>query len=491
MTSQSTADEKQRPEQPSVPHDNQHNNHDISESVDCNVHHYGNTVLPEMYTLWQKGMFCDVKFEVSSKVFSCHSVVIAAVSDYFRRLSRSANGKVIRIRNIKPEIFSDIIQFAYTGTINLKENSVFEMMFACHHFEMTSLVTLCSEYASRFIYPGNCFEVIDFARELSIPSLYRKAIDLVEQNQDSLSLDPEVCYNRMNSSMAFFNDRSIMIKRKGIPITSKRREMYFMQFLVTFVSTNPKELLEAFVEYLKLVNMPLLSHVILTQIFRPQRHLLDNALVQHLLQLSELFRNGTEAEDIPSIWKSSSDRDWSLSTNKAMTHVKLFEYFLQKTVFADKSEIEPDVAVISIEFHFRSVKSFNFLAGIKSVYSDGKKVCHGNCAKYENEQISGLSTNNQTAVLLEEELIVAVDVLYSYAISGITLKTNTGRMLGPFGNSPLPGLQHAMYKVPTIGPYNHLHGFSGTEVEVTDLKDTYILNLAVVWASFDPNSNAK
>ncbi|XP_069128062.1 kelch-like protein 8 [Argopecten irradians] len=473
--------------------DNRAKDCDVPNSIVCKANDYGNMMLPEMYEMWKKGLFCDVKFMVDSQAFFCHSLVIAAVSDFFDRLLKQVkrrkgrqegnrmDKRVIRIRNIREEIFADIVQYAYTGTITLNKDNVFKLIFAGHYFEMTSLVLICCNFASTLVYLGNCFEVLDFARQQDIPCLYNKTIEFLEQSQDMIFSNPEVCNNRMESSMAFFTDRTVMIKRNGLPITPQRREEYFMKFLITSLDKSP-ELQDEFADYLKLVNLPLLPNSRWTQMFVSQRYLLDNALVEHLLKSAQLFRNGEVHSDIPAIWKLVPDPNWSLSTSEPMKHPKIMDSLPLKSAFNDGSEIEPDVAVTSIEFHFVEVMKLPHLAGIKSIYSDGQIIQHGQCISSSSQPKQFMSV--ETAILEDGELIMSVCVFHNGSINAISLHTTKGRQLGPFGYKlpcPSRAFIHTRYNAPIPGTYSHLHGFGGRVVFC--IEQTMILNLTAVWAS--------
>ena len=84
----------------------------------------GNTVTSD---LWSKKEFADVVFIVGTERFPAHKLVLATQSEYFRGLlyggMKEATRRDITLPEdiITPEAFRRILQYAYTGSLDLEE----------------------------------------------------------------------------------------------------------------------------------------------------------------------------------------------------------------------------------------------------------------------------------------------------------------------------------------------------------------------------------
>lgn len=461
----------------------------IPETVDFRVSNYGNVLLLAVHSLWENDIYCDVIFQVHDKEFRCHRIILAAISTYFRQVFCKTKSQKIRIRNIKEEVIGEILRYAYTGTIKLTYSNVFEILLACHHFEIPSLIEIGEQYAVCLIEASNCFEVMTFARELSMSALYDKAWTFMEQGQDELFNGSDVYENNLESVMEFFEDRSRHMNRKGLPVVSERREMYFIQFILKFISKH-QNMDEDVVEMIKRVNLPILPTRHWSSIINAHGKLLGNALVQYLLEMSELCRDGIRHDDMPSSWNAVPDRNWKIAVEKPTAHPERAKSLCpEKDKFNDSMVIEPDVAVRTIELYFRPwmhnvATVTNVLGGIKMTYNDGKERQYGLC-RPNSTSPPKRSFTKHVVTLEDGELIVGVDVAFGWVINRLTFHTNKGRQLGPFGGQ---GGDVIKYRTPNIGPYDHLHCFSGREVMTYE--EVAITHLGIVWACFDAGSTS-
>ena len=96
--------------------------------------------------LWQEKQFCDLQVKVGEETFDCHSIILAAQSEYFEKELRSSNGgkktggsekNIIDVTNIcSKRIFELVLDFIYSGktiipidmiSTFLKESKVFQI----------------------------------------------------------------------------------------------------------------------------------------------------------------------------------------------------------------------------------------------------------------------------------------------------------------------------------------------------------------------------
>lgn len=107
---------------------------------------------------------CDLFLQVTSgRVFSCHRLVLACVSHYFRAMFKSnmaeATEKNITIRDIEEEAMEKLIQFAYTSRIKLSTENVQSLLYAASILQIETVANACSSFMQSHLHPSNCIEV--------------------------------------------------------------------------------------------------------------------------------------------------------------------------------------------------------------------------------------------------------------------------------------------------------------------------------------------
>ena len=89
--------------------------------------------------LWRNKLedFTDIEFVVNGERFSAHKMVLASQSEYFRGLlyggMREASLKMITLPEdiITKAAFKKVLQYAYTGSINIAESLNVSSNYAC------------------------------------------------------------------------------------------------------------------------------------------------------------------------------------------------------------------------------------------------------------------------------------------------------------------------------------------------------------------------
>ncbi|XP_060077456.1 kelch-like protein 3 [Ylistrum balloti] len=457
----------------------------IPDSLKCRADNFGLVMFDELASLWERNLFCDVVFEVNSKKYKCHRIVLASISAYLQRIFHQTRRHVIRIRNIQNEIFENVLKFAYTGSMEIKNSNVFEMIFVCSYLEIPSLVNVCALVAVDLIDPQNCFEVIKFARELRIQTLHEKTLEFILLYQDKLFNETEICMNSLESVLEFFNDRTQLMTRNGLPVSMSTRETYFMKFLSNYVSLN--NLFEGFADLLQFVHLPILPASKWKHILKSHDQIVDNALIQYFLELSDLHRQGKRIECMPVFWDTVPHEKWNIVMDKPTTHPVTESQFPKVCDFNDNLVTGPEVAVTSMELYFRpwlytEDKVTDVLGGMKICFENGVEVSHGIKPKSKPTRLEKHIKKFEIK-LTAGELISAMDLTFGWCINGLTFYTNKGRQLGPYGG--IGGDVHK-YKPQTNGQFDHFHCFSGRVV--TTYQMLAITHLQIGWACYDTDN---
>ncbi|XP_019356931.1 PREDICTED: actin-binding protein IPP [Gavialis gangeticus] len=132
-------------------------------------------LLAQMDRMRRTQDLCDVQLLVGNKAFGVHRLVLAAGSPYFAALftggMKEASKEVVQIRGIEAGAFQLLLDFIYTGIVNINENNVQELIIAADMLQLTEVVDLCCEFLKGQIEPLNCIGLFQFSEHIACHDL--------------------------------------------------------------------------------------------------------------------------------------------------------------------------------------------------------------------------------------------------------------------------------------------------------------------------------
>ncbi|XP_077432867.1 zinc finger and BTB domain-containing protein 8A [Vanacampus margaritifer] len=119
-------------------------------TADITVAHQTN-LLKQLNQQRRQELFCDFSVLVEGHLFRAHRNVLCASSGYFRMLltqgldgmSESTNAT---FDSFSPEIFTVILDFIYSGQLDLSGHNVIEVMSAASYLQMNNVINYCKNF---------------------------------------------------------------------------------------------------------------------------------------------------------------------------------------------------------------------------------------------------------------------------------------------------------------------------------------------------------
>ncbi|XP_067878647.1 zinc finger and BTB domain-containing protein 7B isoform X3 [Heterodontus francisci] len=94
-----------------------------------------------------KGVLCDVTIVTQGLEYRTHRAVLAACSQYFKKLftSKSFSGQrnVCELDFVKPEVLAALLEFAYTATLTISNSNMREVLQAARLLEIQCVTDAC------------------------------------------------------------------------------------------------------------------------------------------------------------------------------------------------------------------------------------------------------------------------------------------------------------------------------------------------------------
>ena len=129
---------------------------------------------------------CDVTLLVDGTEFHAHRIILAGVSPYLRAMFtngmlESAQRKV-EIGGIDASTMESLIDFAYTGSIEVNIENVQCLLAGASLLNITPLRNACSNFLRSQLDSGNCIGIRQFADLYSCVELELAAREFINQN---------------------------------------------------------------------------------------------------------------------------------------------------------------------------------------------------------------------------------------------------------------------------------------------------------------------
>lgn len=164
------------------------NDVDGPESSDCLYKEEGFPVqlLSSLSDMREQGVLCDVILKVGEAQIAAHRNVLAAASPYFRVMFTSdfseSRMEAVPIFDVDPPSVKAVIDYCYTGLLNVSSENVQSLFQAASLFQMDKICHVCCKYMERQIHPLNCIGIQGFAEVHGFQELYRRATEEIMEN---------------------------------------------------------------------------------------------------------------------------------------------------------------------------------------------------------------------------------------------------------------------------------------------------------------------
>ncbi|XP_071380841.1 zinc finger and BTB domain-containing protein 8A [Centroberyx affinis] len=119
-------------------------------TADITAAHQSN-LLKQLNQQRRQELFCDCSVLVEGQLFRAHRNVLFASSGYFRMLlSQGAEGLSDSVNAtfdvFSPETFTVILDFIYSGQLDLSSHNVIEVMSAASYLQMNNVINYCKNF---------------------------------------------------------------------------------------------------------------------------------------------------------------------------------------------------------------------------------------------------------------------------------------------------------------------------------------------------------
>jgi len=145
--------------------------------------------------LYVDGLFSDVTLCVGNDEIKCHRNILAASSSFFMGMFQSelceSHQTKISINEMEASTLRLVLNYVYTGKVELSTDNVQNVLSAANLFQMIALRDGCASFMMHHISIDNCVGVYFFARAHECHDLAESARQLINAEFELVCYKPE------------------------------------------------------------------------------------------------------------------------------------------------------------------------------------------------------------------------------------------------------------------------------------------------------------
>lgn len=144
------------------------------------------TLLTSMKSLYDDALLVDLVLCVQEQRFSCHRNVLACTSPYFKAMFTAdlteSKQTEVKLHEVEPDSVQLIIDYAYTGRIEITKINAQNLLAASSLFQITPILKACAKFMETQLDASNCIGIHYFAHIHNCTELRNKAREHIEKN---------------------------------------------------------------------------------------------------------------------------------------------------------------------------------------------------------------------------------------------------------------------------------------------------------------------
>ena len=396
---------------------------------------HGSNLLKGLLTMYKDGRYSDVTLKIGEKrKVQAHRVVLASFSPYFEALlgANWEDGKKdeIEILGLDESAVSDLIEFAYSGNIDISKDNVQTLLESANYLGVEFVKKSCGKFLERAIDDKTCLGIWQLADVFALDELSKEAKKHALRHFTDVCKKEEFLSLELNLLTDLLADEEICVVIEGLIPCVEEREKIVLQAVFRYIEHDVVKRKDSLPKLLPLIRLPTLSESYLKEV--SSHKLVADNCEEILVKAQKLKMDPPE--------KDSTDEKWAAPREFAKYVVTWGRSFAnggqvnsETSKHTDKEAVEDldnDVYIKGMELWIRRWDGRPVLGGLKIFYNGDKEVKFGSdSAQSEHHQFH----------LEENERITKVEVRSGWMIDCLTFHSNkrdsdgSPKSYGPYG----------------------------------------------------------
>ncbi|KAL9979948.1 hypothetical protein ACROYT_G008471 [Oculina patagonica] len=423
---------------------------------------HGSNLLNGLLTMYKDGRYSDVTLKIGEKrKVPAHRVVLASFSPYFEALLganwEDGKKKEVEMLGLDESAVSDLIEFAYSGNIDITKENVQTLLEAANYLGVEFVKKSCGDFLKGAVDDKTCLGIWHLADLFALEELKKEA------KKHALRHFTEVCKKEEFLALPFnlltdlLAEEGICVVVGGVIPCVEEREKIVLQAVFRYIEHDVENRKDYLPKLLSLVRLPTLSESYLKEL--TSHKLVADTCEDTVVKAQKLKMDPPE--------KDSTDGKWAAPRKFAKYVVTWGRAFAnggqvkpESSNHSDEKavqDLDNDVYIKGMELWIRTWDGRPVLGGLKIFYNGDKVVMlGGNSPQSEHHQFH----------LEENERIVKVEARSGWMIDSLTFYSNKRDTDGkPKSYGPFGGDGGSFHSETPSGSFGFLAGVAGAVVD--------------------------
>ena len=270
----------------------------MNEECSSDVHIHGLSLLKQLNEFRNSTVLCDATLCVDGRTFYAHKTILAACSPYFKamfssKMKESNEAKPIILNDIDGHNMEELLNYIYTGEIDLRQDNIRPIISAANYLLITSLKDRCVRFLKKMLTPTNCLSIENTAEQYNCEWLRTTATMYIKENFLTITSTDE------------FRDLPVekLIELLSSDDTRVDREEQVFEALMSWINHDLPNRKQYFADLIVHVRFPLMSPYYLMD------HVETEDLVRSTPECIDLLLEAKNYHMLP-------DRRWQLKSSR-------------------------------------------------------------------------------------------------------------------------------------------------------------------------------
>ena len=202
----------------------------------------------------QQSYFCNITLVAKEgNEFKAHRNVLSAASPFFSKLLQSEMKEkeegVIRFEEISKSILSDVLEFIYTGSVEINEKNARDLIIAADYLLLESLKIISERFLEKQMTTCNCISTFHFAEKYRCEELVLRSTKFIQDNFTSVAKSDEFLNLEAEEVEKWISSENILVAA----------EEDVFRIIVNWVEQNKGERKDKFEQLFRHVRLVMLS----------------------------------------------------------------------------------------------------------------------------------------------------------------------------------------------------------------------------------------
>jgi len=229
--------------------------------------------------------FFDVVIQVQDFSISCHKVVLASSSYYFRTMftgcMKESWVNKVTMHDVQPSILKSLIDYCYTGTILITEDNVVSLIKSADLFQFSKVVEACCRFMSKHLHPSNCVGIWNFSISMNFKTLIRECVKY------AIKCIVDIAYNGDLENLS--SDQMSDVLSSSELNVDKEETAY--ELLLTWFRVDLIARRNSFCKLLKCIRLPFIRRIYMLSKIETNPYIRKSISCQSLIRETKLFHS--------------------------------------------------------------------------------------------------------------------------------------------------------------------------------------------------------